>query len=213
MQWVLMAPHPMGSPLDNGFVCIVCPFPPLKKAPPLFVPWVTMGGPTHLWVGPPISLTQLNPIHRESQNLLSVAENRRHKTSVGTPSKVLLQFGMCSFGTYVAVPRFKGVRLPCSMLRTAAECTSQPLHCEHSELMLREAWAMLRGVGGISENVHNLLFPHLGFYPTVATPAPPKWEQTWHMVKMLQQLYHITFWEGAETQTSWSGHFGFSDLS
>ena len=44
-------------PPYNGFVCIVRPFPPLKKAPPLLVPWVTMGGPTHLWVGPPISST------------------------------------------------------------------------------------------------------------------------------------------------------------
>ena len=31
--------------------------PPWRRPPPppLFVPWVTMGGPTHLWVGPPIS--------------------------------------------------------------------------------------------------------------------------------------------------------------
>ena len=57
VQWVLMAPHPMSSPFDNGFVCIVRPCAPLKNGTPLFVPWVTMGGPTHSWVGPPISST------------------------------------------------------------------------------------------------------------------------------------------------------------
>ena len=57
VRWVLTAPHPMGSPFDNGFVCIVSLFDPLKNGPPLFVPWVTMGGPTHSWVGPPISST------------------------------------------------------------------------------------------------------------------------------------------------------------
>ena len=34
MQWVLMAPHPIGSPLDNGFVHIVRPFPPPEEGPP-----------------------------------------------------------------------------------------------------------------------------------------------------------------------------------
>ena len=85
MQWVLMGPHPMGSPFDNGFVCIVRPFAPLKNGPPLVVPWVTMGGPTHEWVGPPISSTHSNPIYRESQKLLSVAENRRHKARLARP--------------------------------------------------------------------------------------------------------------------------------
>ena len=40
-------PHPMGSPLDTGFVCIVRPFPPLKKAPPC----LSHGS---RWVAPPI---------------------------------------------------------------------------------------------------------------------------------------------------------------
>ena len=46
VQWVLMAPHPMCSPFDNGFMWIVRPFAPPEGWPPLFVPWVTMGGPT-----------------------------------------------------------------------------------------------------------------------------------------------------------------------
>ena len=54
VQWVLMALHPMGSRLDHGFVCIVRPFAPLKNGPPCLV---TMGGPTHLWLGPRISST------------------------------------------------------------------------------------------------------------------------------------------------------------
>ena len=53
VQWVLMAPHPMGSPLDSGFVCICSPICAPEEGPPLFVPWVTMGGPTHCGWGHP----------------------------------------------------------------------------------------------------------------------------------------------------------------
>ena len=65
----------MGSRLDHGFVGPCSPICPPEEWLPLFVPWVTMGGPTHLWLGPPISSTHQNPIYRESQKLLSVAEN------------------------------------------------------------------------------------------------------------------------------------------
>ena len=54
-------PHLMGSPLDNGFVCIVRPFPPPpppKKAPPLVCPMGHDGWP-HPFVGG--ATHQLNP--------------------------------------------------------------------------------------------------------------------------------------------------------
>ena len=47
VQWVWMAPHPMGSRLDHGFVCIVRPFVPLKNGPPC----LSHGSP---WVAPTI---------------------------------------------------------------------------------------------------------------------------------------------------------------
>ena len=48
VQWVLMAPHPMGSPFYNGFVCIVRPFAPPEEGPP---PCLSHGS---RWVAPPI---------------------------------------------------------------------------------------------------------------------------------------------------------------
>ena len=73
-KWIIRVESPVSSyrvhrcalgygPPPDGFppwqsVRVNCSrSPPLKNPPPLFVPWVTMGGPTHVWVGPPISLT------------------------------------------------------------------------------------------------------------------------------------------------------------
>ena len=48
VQWVLMAPHPMGSPpLTMGSCALFAHFPPLKKAPPC----LSHGS---RWVAPPI---------------------------------------------------------------------------------------------------------------------------------------------------------------
>ena len=56
-----MAPHLMGCPFDNRFLCIVRPFCPPEEWPPCF----SHGS---RWVAPPISSTHQNPICRESQN-------------------------------------------------------------------------------------------------------------------------------------------------
>ena len=90
VQWVLTAPHPMGSPFDNGFVCIVSLVAPLKNGPPLFVPWVTMGGPTHSWV----ATHQLNPLkpHLQRISKITVCSRKlaKRKKSDRTPFADLL---------------------------------------------------------------------------------------------------------------------------
>ena len=77
VQWILTAPHPVGSPSDNGFVCIVCPFPPPEKWR-LFVPWVTMGGTTHYWVGQPLRSTHYTPLQRISIMAVCSRKPARH---------------------------------------------------------------------------------------------------------------------------------------
>ena len=64
MQWVLMAPHLMGSPFDNGFLCIVRPFVPLKNGPPC----LSHGS---RWVAPPTSGWGHPSAHAEERELCS----------------------------------------------------------------------------------------------------------------------------------------------
>ena len=87
-----MAPHPMGSPFDNGFVCIVRPFASLKNGPPCLPqdgwPHPFVGGATH-------RLNRLKPFTEKLNQLLSVAENRRHKVNFPeiTVTVTVLKFG------------------------------------------------------------------------------------------------------------------------
>ena len=78
VRWVLMAHHAMGSPFNNGFVCMICPFHPWRMATLVF-PMGHDAWPLPFLVRATRLVNPLQPIYRESQNSLHiVAENRWH---------------------------------------------------------------------------------------------------------------------------------------